>query len=216
MPLMDDTNADNFDDSYMQGLAGDPSSWHRLVLDEHSLIMDKMPPKPHERILDIGCGSGRLEKFLALQESTIDMVSADISPESKKYIRGEFVQCSMTDLPFQENSFDKVFCQQVLAHFRDGGRGIEEAFRVLKKGGKLMILTPNIHYVMALRIASSLHLIPSIRSDGTARWLYSRRTLRRLFNTRPWSRVELTYFQKAPGKFPMETLRPKIVAVATK
>ncbi len=207
-------NMEEFDATYFSQNLSDGT--HALIQEEHNFILKVMPPQKGERILDVGCGKGRLEKFLTAQEPGVDMVSSDVTSEAQAYIRGTFVLCSMSDMPFPDSSFDKIFCQQVLSHFKDGGKGIEEAFRVLKKGGKLMVLTPNKYYVYVLRAAALLHLIPKVRTDKTARWLYSKRTLRKLFKTRDWDSIALFYFQRAPKKLSFDWLRPKIITVARK
>ena len=218
-PAMEDLhdNAHEFDSHYFtKQLSDTTEQWHQLIQDEHEIILKRMPPRARDRILDVGCGKGRIEHFLLNQEPKIEMVSCDVTQEAKKYIKSTFVLCSMSAMPFPDASFDKVFCQQVLSHFRDGQQGIEEAFRVLKKGGKLMVLTPNKYYVYAIRVASILRLIPNLKYDATARWLYSKRSLNTLFSTRPWSSVEFLYFQSAPKNLPFEWMRAKIIAVATK
>jgi hypothetical protein len=79
-----------------------------------------------------------------------------------------------------------------------------------------MILTPNKYYVRVVQIASKLHLIPHLKYDETARWLYTMRSLQKLFKHKPWTKAEAFYFQKAPKILSFKWLRPKLVVVATK
>lgn len=46
-------------------------------------------------------------------------------------------------LPFKDNNFDIVWLHEVLEHVDDDRKTIEECFRVLKKGGRLVIFAPN-------------------------------------------------------------------------
>ena len=45
------------------------------------------------------------------------------------------VKADICDLPFQDNSFDVVFCNHVLEHITDDKKAMQELFRVMKKGG---------------------------------------------------------------------------------
>ncbi len=45
------------------------------------------------------------------------------------------VKADICDLPFEDNSFDIIFCNHVLEHIPDDSKAMQELFRVLKKGG---------------------------------------------------------------------------------
>ncbi|PQB03248.1 SAM-dependent methyltransferase [Polaribacter filamentus] len=45
------------------------------------------------------------------------------------------VKADICDLPFEDNSFDVVFCNHVLEHISDDTKAMQELFRVMKKGG---------------------------------------------------------------------------------
>ena len=103
--------------------------------------------KPRDKILDVGCGNGRLQEIL--KEKNVDYIGVDISEKlieiaKRKYPRAKFIV--LTDplkLPFEDNSFDKVFAIRVLHHipsedFRK--KFLKELKRVLKPSG-LLILT---------------------------------------------------------------------------
>lgn len=45
------------------------------------------------------------------------------------------VRANITELPFEDNSFDVIFCNHVLEHIPDDSKAMRELFRVLKKGG---------------------------------------------------------------------------------
>lgn len=207
-----DTHPAEFGEDYFTSL-GDSDSVH--LEPEHDLILTLMPPRPHDRILDVGCGKGRLTLLLQKIEPSIDMVSSDVTSEARKYIQGTFVQCSMTKMPFPNDTFDKIFCLHVIAHFKEGEKGIREAYRILKPGGTLMILTPNKSYVYVSWIATLLKRF-RFKYDRTARWLYSKRTLDKLVRTCPWMSIEHSYFQGAPRTLPFEWMRAKLIVVAQK
>jgi ubiquinone/menaquinone biosynthesis C-methylase UbiE len=201
-----------FGEEYFQSHIGViPVQWVK------DLLLKYMKPGEGERLLDVGCGRGYVEEMFADATKNIVVVSTDVTETARHHIRGEFHLCSMADMPFPDNSFDKIYCLDVLAHFAEGEKGISEAFRVLKPGGKIIIRTPNKYYVyfswMVQRIRTRKW---KVNYDDTARWLYSRRTLLRAFGLHPWSSIETFYYRAAPRRFPMEWMRPTVIAVATK
>ena len=208
------TSATEFDEQYFESLADSPSE-HSRAQEEHNLILSLLPPRPHDRVLDVGCGKGRIEQFLLKHQPDIEVVSSDVTAEARKYIKGTFVQCSMASMPFPDESFDIVLCLHVISHFAEGEQGIREAFRVLKTGGSLMIVTPNKYYVYVSWLIAFLKR-SRIKYDPTARWLYSKHTLGKLLRRSPWRSIKYTYLQAPPRSLPFEMLRAKVVAVATK
>ena len=100
-----------------------------------------------DKILEIGCGSGNL-----LKNINCDNISGlDISPlmieECKKIMpKSKFVTGDAENLPFKDNSFDKVIISEVLYYLPDLNKAISEAFRVLKKDGLLLITSLNKKY----------------------------------------------------------------------
>ena len=52
------------------------------------------------------------------------------------------VKADICDLPFQENSFDVVFCNHVLEHIADDTKAMQELYRVLKPGGMGIFQVP--------------------------------------------------------------------------
>ena len=45
------------------------------------------------------------------------------------------VKADITNLPFNDDSFDIVFCNHVLEHIQDDTKAMKELYRVMKKGG---------------------------------------------------------------------------------
>jgi len=101
---------------------------------------------PKERILDLGCGSGRLLEIL--EDKDIDYFGIDFSEKlieiaKRNYPSFKFQAANVLNLPFPNNSFDKVFSIRVLMHIPSKEfqlQFLKEAKRVLKPGG-LLILT---------------------------------------------------------------------------
>lgn len=100
---------------------------------------------PGEKILDSGCGSGRL--FGILKEKKVDYYGIDISENlieiaKKNFPEGKFEVADALNLPFPDNFFDKVYSISVLHHIPSKElrlKYLKEAKRVLKQKGILIL-----------------------------------------------------------------------------
>ena len=99
-----------------------------------------------ERILDFGCGCGRIARHLQKLEGA-EVFGADISPELIEWSRQNltFAQFSTngltSGLEYADNNFDFVYAVAVFGHFREDlqKHWMSELRRVLKPGGFLLI-----------------------------------------------------------------------------
>ena len=104
-------------------------------------------------VLDVGCGIGRIEKFLGPlcgELHAVD-VSSEMLKKAQKRLSGQsniFLQkLNGTDLRcYHDNKFDFVFSMLVLQHMEkeDAYVYLKEIYRVLKKGGKVFLQFPNL------------------------------------------------------------------------
>jgi len=101
-----------------------------------------------DRIVDIGAGTGRMAKHLiGLVGKNGCVVAEDISDrmlkEGKRLLQNPHLHWVCDDvmsLAFKEASFDKVLCFSAFPHFPDPTVALKEMHRVLRPGGKLLIL----------------------------------------------------------------------------
>jgi ubiquinone/menaquinone biosynthesis C-methylase UbiE len=102
-------------------------------------------------LLDVGCGGGRTLDKLATVATQGKVFGIDYSPESvavakktnQHWIpmgRVEIKEGSVSELPFADNTFDLVTAVETHFWWPDLPRGMSEIFRVLKPGGKLLIV----------------------------------------------------------------------------
>jgi 2-polyprenyl-3-methyl-5-hydroxy-6-metoxy-1,4-benzoquinol methylase len=95
-------------------------------------------------VLEAGCGAGRFTEIL-LDKGAI-LVSSDIStavdvnkenfPANEKH---KIIQADINDMPFAPETFDIVICIGVIQHTPNTEQTIEDLFRLVKKGGHLVI-----------------------------------------------------------------------------
>ena len=88
-------------------------------------------------VLDLGSGTGAAFDQLLNYETTA------IDPDKKMLELNTFenkVLGSAENLPFVDNSFDNVFCSFVWRNVLDTNKALEEVYRVLRPGGKFILL----------------------------------------------------------------------------
>jgi len=102
--------------------------------------------------LDAGCGTGIFVNRLVLERrllgENINAVGIDLYAENLDKARkinkhAIFVQADVTQMPFENNSFDLCLFAEVMEHLPNPHKGLAEIQRVLKPGGYLIITTPS-------------------------------------------------------------------------
>ena len=130
------------------------AEWDRIrklhVADEavEEAIRAALAEKPFRSLLDLGTGTGRMlemfgpaiERGLGLDLS-LDMLLLARDRLERAGLRNCSVrQGDIYDLPLANDSFDVVILHQVLHFLDDGARAIREAARVLRPGGRLLVI----------------------------------------------------------------------------
>lgn len=95
------------------------------------------------KILNIGVATGASSDMLTLFG---EVVSSEYDEETCKFLKEnlkiEVIQASVTDLPFEDNSFDLVCAFDVIEHVEDDIRAYAEMKRVCKLSGHIAITVP--------------------------------------------------------------------------
>ena len=94
-------------------------------------------------VLDVACGTGDMALLLAERGATVTGV--DISEEmleiARLKVKGERLKVADAEhLPFEDNTFDAVTCAFGVRNFVHLEQGLSEMLRVLKPGGRMVIL----------------------------------------------------------------------------
>ena len=110
-------------------------------------LLSQMAPLPGETILDIGSGSGALDRMVAQLWPDCGLTAVDVNPFLQREAKALAAEAGLRDaiaflpgsaeaLPFPDGSFDCVFSVTVLEEC-DADRALREAWRVLRPGGRL-------------------------------------------------------------------------------
>jgi len=91
-----------------------------------------------EIVLDAGAGASPYRKLICGIYHSCDFPVTNPSVESAQHT----FLCDLVSLPAENNTYSTVICNQVLEHVRDPQTVIDELFRVLKPGGKLILTAP--------------------------------------------------------------------------
>lgn len=107
----------------------------------------KINPK---KILELGCGEGSLAFEIKRLLGEVEIYGLDLSEAAVELANEKGIKAKKADLnegiPFKSNEFDLVFSNQVVEHILNTDLFLKESFRVLKKGGYFIVITPNISF----------------------------------------------------------------------
>jgi len=111
-------------------------------------LVSRLQDKKYNDILEIACGTGRVTKRLSSSVKHDTLTATDLNQDMIDIAKGivadqriKWQQADALALPFNDNSFDLVVIQFGIMFFPDREKGLKEAYRVLKPGGKLVFST---------------------------------------------------------------------------
>jgi SAM-dependent methyltransferase len=117
---------------------------------QEPIFRDLLRSQPFTGVcLNAGCGDGMyvpfLESFVGINRiENIDLADPTALRARFADPRNRFTQGSLTELPFQSETFDCCMCSEVIEHIEDHERAIAELARVLKPNGLLLASVPQI------------------------------------------------------------------------
>jgi len=127
-----------------------------LLPNEEALVRElcrRLKQREARRILDVGCGTGKLALFIAemLREQQkemcivvgIDTDKTKVKKARERALSMKFVSFevqSATQTGFKDGSFDAVVSLKALHEISDAYAALREAFRVLRSGGSIFLI----------------------------------------------------------------------------
>ena len=145
---MSEYNDDYYNQRYVNKVAGVSADSRRAYLYKARLRMLNKLKISGNNVLEIGCGSGPMTKYLAKNYSYVHAI--DISSEAINICKSNLtfenlhLQVALAeDLPFENSSIDIIFGYDVYEPVEDLESALAEANRVLKDDGILFISVPN-------------------------------------------------------------------------
>jgi len=122
-------------------ISGRQKEWKRMAVED-------LEPRKGHRILDIGTGSGEILPMIAEKEPEAEIIGVDISSKMLEvaaertdgYENIKLVRQDVSSLSFQDGHFDSAIASFAMTTFPDPFGALKEAARVVKPGGKIVIL----------------------------------------------------------------------------
>jgi ubiquinone/menaquinone biosynthesis C-methylase UbiE len=109
------------------------------------LILEYFGDLSGKRVLDVGCGKGRFARVLEERFPISAIVGFDLAEAMLRCVPGNIRLCagSMTALPFLDEGFDCAYATESLEHAVHIEAAVAEMCRVVKPGGRVVIIDKN-------------------------------------------------------------------------
>lgn len=170
-------------------------------------LFNRFNLKPNDLLLDLGCG--RLEFSLGFKSLGIEVFGADGCESAVDFSKGTGIEVKKADLekekvPYPDGFFDIIFCKSFIEHFYYPERIVEEARRLLKPGGKFIVMTPD--WEANYKI---------FYEDYTHRTPFTKTSLNDIYAIHGFSDIKVEKFRQLPllWKYPGLAIFSKIIAL---
>ncbi|RYZ09126.1 MAG: class I SAM-dependent methyltransferase [Myxococcales bacterium] len=117
------------------------------------IALGLVPPGEGKKALDVGARAGVQTAWL--RSRGYEVTPVDYEPVTDECLRVD----ANRRLPFDDASFDLVWCSEVIEHLQDPAFSLGELRRVTKPGGLLVLTTPN-SYAWLFRFIALFGLTP--------------------------------------------------------
>ena len=123
-----------------------------FTLERYQQFMRHFPPGARD-VLEIGCNTGRGGEFLIRQNPSLHITGLDPVSDRLDRIPKSIYHSTLSnfadDIPLPNNSFDAIIAGEVIEHIPGSSvaSSLHEFFRLLRLKGRLLLTTPNPHYI---------------------------------------------------------------------
>jgi len=128
----------------------------KRINNTETCFREAIKDNPKQKVLDVGCGDGyhlcvfnstddirRNVRFYGIEKSELRVEFASRACNELSFTNIDFLVGSADDLPFPDNYFDIILCSDVIEHLLHPEKCFSEMNRVLKRGGVVIVTTPN-------------------------------------------------------------------------
>ncbi len=132
-------------------LSGDgPDAYEKYIVPAYTRtwakeIVNRTCLRDGEAILDVACGTGLVARIAAERRNSTDLIyGVDVNEIMINKAKGieeniNWYHSDVTDIPFPDNHFEVIFCQQGLQYFPDPSLALKEMNRVLVENGRILL-----------------------------------------------------------------------------
>jgi 2-polyprenyl-6-hydroxyphenyl methylase/3-demethylubiquinone-9 3-methyltransferase len=122
------------------------------------LVLTQADIRQGMRVLDVGCSFGHTSLLAAKKGAGVfgvdinhSLLEVGVKLGEANGIKVNFLRANAKRLPFTDKTFDVVICSELIEHVIDWQNVLKEITRVIKKGGRAVISTPNIEGLARLK-----------------------------------------------------------------
>lgn len=138
-----------YQETYFKKADAERFTWlteNKCIVKMEKHLLEYIKTDGCQRILEVGCAEGANIHNCGVDERKF--VGMDLYCEKLEFAAShlqntKFVCADAAHIPFRDNSFDLVFCKDVLHHVENRGRVFEEMIRVCKLQKKVVIIEAN-------------------------------------------------------------------------
>ena len=143
---MDDKTNDSRENYDKKAWDYDSTPDGKYTLPFNRYLCEHVPLKEHDRILDVGCGNGRLLKMI-MNKVKVEAYGIDVSEEMIKAAREDnheitYGVSEADKTPFEDSFFNVITVCCAFHHFVNPEAFLREAHRILRPQGKIYIADP--------------------------------------------------------------------------
>jgi len=123
---------------------GCPSYLWRFGQERRLALINRYAPLADKMILDVGCGLGTyVERFRRFSDRVygVDLEASRVAQAARRL--PNLAAARAEELPFPQDHFDVVLLHEVIEHVEDDREVVQEAYRVTKPQGRIIIFAPN-------------------------------------------------------------------------
>jgi len=160
------------------------------------------------KVLEVGCGYGFFSQLLLRKTKKVwatDIVWGIAKEPLSKGV--DFKKMKKGKLPFKNDFFDYLISTDVIEHVESDGEFLEECKRVLKKNGRVIVMTPN-RYRLSFwlktlilkkpRFPNTKRVDPVLGVDQHLRE-YDKKELKAIFDKKDWRKLSIRGYGMGGG-----------------